>query len=242
MSTMKYSARITLYNSYFDLNNRLTAKSILNIFQDIASIHAEEIGVGYLAMLEKNMYWVLSRIKFDIIKMPEINQTVIAETWPHEKGRVDYDRDYLIESLDGKPLVKASSKWCVINFKTRRIALGGGVEYPEGEYFPQINYEGGLKKIADFDISDCGKFVGFAGESSLDHNGHVNNAKYLEFILDAISIEKGEKIKAIEINYINELTVGCYEIYYKKEGNNRLIKGLSQGKESFRAIFEIEKE
>ena len=78
MTQMKYSTRITLYNSYFDINDRLTPKSILSVFQDVASIHAEEIGVGYEEMVSKNLYWVLSRIKFDIIKMPVINQTVIV--------------------------------------------------------------------------------------------------------------------------------------------------------------------
>ena len=93
MNLMKYETRITLYNSYFDFNDRLTAKSILSIFQDVASIHAEEIGVGYESMLINNLYWVLSRIKFDVIKMPKINEVVVVETWPHIKGRIDFDRE-----------------------------------------------------------------------------------------------------------------------------------------------------
>ena len=240
---MIYEKKYGLRVSDFDKNDQIKPFAVADLMQSVADEHAGILKVGYNDLLAKDLAWVLLRNRLDFLSPIEFGtKEIIVKTWPHVKGRVDYDRDYLFESVDGKPLIKASSKWCVINFKTRRIALGGGVEYPEGEYFPQINYEGGLKKIADFDILDCEKFVGFAGDSSLDHNGHVNNAKYLEFILDAISLEKGEKIKAIEINYINELTVGSYEIFYKKEGDNRLIKGLSQGKESFRAIFEIEKE
>ena len=114
---MKHKTNITLYNSYFDLNDALTPKSILNIFQDVASVHAEEIGVGYSDMLAKNLYWVLSRVKFDIIKQPTPNQTVIVETWPLEKGRIDFDRDFLITSTDGEVLIKGTSKWCVIDCK-----------------------------------------------------------------------------------------------------------------------------
>ena len=85
MNNMLYKTSVTLYNSYFDCNDRLTTKSILSIFQDVASSHAEEIGVGYESMLKQNLYWVLSRIKIDIIRMPAPNETVIVETWPHKK-------------------------------------------------------------------------------------------------------------------------------------------------------------
>ena len=90
---MKYEDKIKLYSSYFDADEKLTPKSILGIFQDVAASHAETIGVGYETMLNKNLYWVLSRVKFDIIEMPKPNQIVNVVTWPHEKGRIDFDRD-----------------------------------------------------------------------------------------------------------------------------------------------------
>ena len=69
MAIMKYETKITLYNSYFDVNDNLKIQSILAIFQDVASIHAGLIGVGYEEMKDKNLYWVLSRVKFDIVSM-----------------------------------------------------------------------------------------------------------------------------------------------------------------------------
>ena len=81
MELMVYETKQRLYNSYFDVNDKITIKSILNIFQDAASYHASKIGVGYEEMLEKNLYWVLSRIKFDILKQPKIDEEVIIKTW-----------------------------------------------------------------------------------------------------------------------------------------------------------------
>ena len=146
MKTMRYSTKITLYNSYFDINERLTAKSILSIFQDVASIHAEEIGVGYEAMVKNNLYWVLSRVKFDIIKMPFINQTVIVETWPHVKGRIDFDRDIRILSEEGEVLIIGTSKWCVIDAVSRMLQRTENVNYV-GEYYNEVNYEDRFNKI-----------------------------------------------------------------------------------------------
>lgn len=197
---MKHTTKITLYNSYFDINNRLTAKSILNIFQDVASIHGEELGVGYMPMLEKSLYWVLSRIKFDILKMPSINQTVVVETWPHIKGRIDFDRDMRILSEDGEILVIGTSKWCVIDTINRTLQRTDNINYI-GEYCLDINYEGrfnkvilpndGLKKVLDYEV----------GFSDLDHNEHMNNTNYANLVLNAVETKV---FNHFEINFINE--------------------------------------
>jgi len=200
MQLMKYTTEITLYNSYFDINDRLSAKSILNIFQDVASIHAEEIGVGYNAMLDKNLYWVLSRIKFDIIKMPSINQRIIVETWPHVKGRIDFDRDMRILSEEGEILVIATSKWCVIDTVKRMLQRTDNVNY-EGEYCNYVNYEDRFNKIVLPNNELNKKFVYLVRFSDLDHNKHMNNTNYATLVANALE----KKIfNHFEINFINE--------------------------------------
>jgi len=200
MSLMKYETKITLYNSYFDINDRLTFKSILNIFQDIASIHAEIIGVGYKSMLEKNLYWVLSRIKFDIIKMPKINQTVVVETWPHVKGRIDFDRDMRILSEEGETLIIATSKWCAIDKINRMLQRTDNVNY-EGEYYLEKNYEDRFNKIV-IPVNDLDqKFIYKVNFTDLDHNKHMNNTNYANLVMNAI---ENKYYNHFEINFISE--------------------------------------
>lgn len=203
MELMKYQTKIRLYNSYFDLNNRLTAKSILNIFQDVASIHGEELGVGYIPMLEKNLYWVLSRIKFDILKMPKINEEVIVETWPHVKGRIDFDRDIKILNEDGEVLVIGTTKWCVIDTINRMLQRTDKIEYT-GEYCLDVNYEGRFDKIVlPSEVVDE-KFTYTVGFSDLDHNQHMNNTNYANLVVNAIT---NKEISHFEINYISECSL-----------------------------------
>lgn len=204
MKIMKYTIKITLYGSYFDINGRLTAKSILTIFQDIASIHAEEIGVGYSQMLEKNLYWVLSRVKFDILKMPHINQTVIVETWPHAKGKIDFDRDMRILSEGGDALIIATSKWCVIDTVKRMLQRTDEVNY-NGEPCFDVNYEERFGKIILPNLSLSKKFVYNVGFCDLDCNQHMNNTNYANLVLNAI---ENKKISHFEINYISECKLG----------------------------------
>ena len=234
MSKMKYTTKVTLYNSYFDLNNRLTAKSILSIFQDVASIHAEEIGVGYEEMLSKNLYWVLSRIKFDIIKMPKINETVIVETWPLVKGRIDFDRDMRILSEEGETLIIATSKWCVIDATSRMLTRSDNVNYI-GEYSDDKNYEDKFNKIILPNEEMKKKFEYKVRFSDLDHNEHMNNTNYAHLVLNAIN---NTIFNHFEINFINECRLDDNITLFTAEEKENYVIGRVTDKVAFIAYIE----
>lgn len=229
---MKYEDRIKLYSSYFDANDKLTPKAILEIFQDIAASHAEQIGVGFQLMLNKNLYWVLSRVKFDILKNPKPNQTIKAITWPHEKGRIDFDRDMLILNEDDEILIKATSKWCVIDTINRKLQRTENVNYI-GDICPDINYLEKFDKISlptsEFKNINAHK-VCF---SDLDHNKHMNNTNYGTLILNSID---NKNISHFEINFINESVLDDeITISQCKTDNGEYILGKNQDKIIFTA-------
>ncbi len=227
---MKHSARIVLYSSYFDLNDRLSAKSILNLFQDVAGIHAGEIGVGYEDMLAKNLYWILSRVKFDVLKMPLPNQAVIVETWPHEKGRIDFDRDFKISNEEGEVLIVGTSKWCVIDTISRSLQRTDNVNYVGGEICPDKNYEDKFGKIMlpeNFEEVFSHK-VRF---SDLDHNKHMNNTNYAPLATNAL---ESQTFSHFEINFLSECVLGdSIVVSHTKTDNGEFVVGKNEGKVSF---------
>lgn len=227
---LKYKTTMTLYNSHFDLNNNLTAKAILEIFQDVASIHGEEIGVGYEVMLAKNLYWVLSRVKFDIIRMPSINEEVIIETWPHQKGRIDFDRDMKISSTSGEILVIGTSKWCVINSNTRMLERTDNINYI-GEIFPDINYADRFNKIILPTEEKTFSFTHKVQFSDLDHNQHMNNTNYANLVLNA---SEDKVFNHFEINFINESKINDeIEVSLVKNESGEYVIGTNNEKTIF---------
>ncbi len=234
MKTMKYKTKITLFNSYFDFNNNLKLSSILSIFQDVAAHHAEDIGVGYEPMLKKNLLWVLSRVKFDIVKQPQINETVIVETWPHIKGKIDFDRDFLIKNLNQEVLIKGTSKWCVINSQTRMLSRTDEIEYV-GKYYNKINYDEKFVKTPTFDTTNLKpKFSHMVSFSDLDHNGHMNNTMYANLIFDAI---ENKNVNHFQINFLNECLLNDnIDVYYVKE-NNQQVCGVVNNKVVFSSLL-----
>ena len=230
---MKHSERITLFSSYFDMNDRLSAKSILNLFQDLAAIHADMIGVGYLSMLDKNLYWILSRIKFDVLKMPIPNTTVVVETWPHEKGRIDFDRDFRILSEDGEVLIVGTSKWCVIDTEKRSLQRTENVNY-NGEIYPEKNYDDKFAKIAIPADELEEQFVHTVRFSDLDHNHHMNNTNYA---LLSANASKKQIFSHYEINFLNECLLGDEIVVLSAETEEvEFIVGKNGEKTAF-AVF-----
>ena len=50
-----------------DVYDHLTPYTISNLFQEAASLHAEELNVGYEIMKEKDLAWIVARNKITII-------------------------------------------------------------------------------------------------------------------------------------------------------------------------------
>ena len=233
MEKMIYENKITLYNSYFNAHDKLSLKAILSIFQDVASIHAEEIGVGFSDMVKKGFYWVLIRIKIDVIKMPKPNETVLVSTWPLEKGRIDFDREFKICSLGGETLITGVSKWCVIDTTTRTLKRTDGVDYV-GEYVDQKIYLEPFNKITL--PNDMGKkqLTHVVNYSDLDHNWHMNNTNYANLIS---AVCKNKDFTHFEINFISECMENQEISVYSKEENGEFFVGKVGEKVSFTAYL-----
>ncbi len=223
-----YSKTFDLRTSDFDANKKLLPSAVLDLFQVAAGEHANILGCGIDSLIKRDLLWVLVRTKYTVIKQPKMFSTVRVKTWPLPPSRVGFQRDYLMEAEDGTPLIKASSDWVIINSKTRRIAPAGDI-YPQGlNYIEDKNFEGRLPKISDFEAGECAMTV-TPGYSQLDMNGHVNNTKYANYVVDALR-PTTEEIVDFQIDYRQEVKCGeKLNLYLNKDGDIATVKGVSDG-------------
>lgn len=146
-----YSKNYQVEVDHVDFSGSLKLSSLFTYFQDIAGIHAENLGMGMETLYEKhNALWVLARIRVDIVRYPLWNEEITIDTWPQEPGKIKFTRDFLVKDGQWNILDKAVSTWVII-----------------------------------------------------DVNRHLNNSKYVDFIMDCFSLNDHEKhsIRSIEINY-----------------------------------------
>lgn len=206
---------------------------VLDIFQDIAGKHSESYGMSFDEMMASNMIWVLLRIKYRVIKNVPLYSKVNAITWPKKKGLVDFDRETIITDLEGNTLIEGISKWIVLDATTRKIIPARHIEYnalcPDDSIFNDK-----FDKIKDFNIEGLSKQTYTVQFCDVDHNGHTNNAKYATMVLNVLCLKQDEVIKEFEINFVNESHLGDeIDLYYMKENNTYLVKGISKGKTIF---------
>lgn len=224
-----YCETFALRTSDFDCYGQIKPSAVLDLFQEVAGAHANELGIGFEALLEKNLLWVLVKVKFKIEKEIKEHQRVIVKTWPLPAGRVTLQREYLIEDMDGNPLVKGSSEWVTIDSIKRRIVAPGNV-YPLEEYCEEHMFEGKFVKVLDFTAKTAACEIAPAF-CDLDRNGHVNNIRYADYVLNALEMQK-HTIRNFQIDFHREIQKGNrVSLFLQQNETGVLAKGISEGGE-----------
>ncbi len=222
MDYSKYIVKVKLFNSYFDCNDKIKPTAIFNLFQDVACVNGEQLGVGFEAMISKNLYWVLSRVKYDIIIAPKVDEEVFVETWPCEKGKIDFDRDFLIKNLNGEVLIMGTSKWCVISSVTRTLERTDNVNY-NCTCLQTRNYTEKFVKTEAVEIKDKADFVHTVTFSEIDHNQHLNNVNYATYVTNTLT---DYYFNHLQVNFISECKLGDeIKVFKKQTDNGYLISG-----------------
>ena len=209
-----------------DRYDRIRPYSILDLFQEIAGVHANDLGFGYEYMMQNGINWILVRNKFEIIKYPTVSSVVKVETWPIKPKRFESERQYIIYDESGNILVKGSSIWVVIDVINKRIVSDDKIIYP-GEFVDKNNFEEKFSKIRITNKDDF-KFVKSFEvlPSMIDHNNHMNNAKYSELFFDTYNMNESDEIDVFQVDHVKESLVGdIIDVYQYKLDNELYLFG-----------------
>ncbi|WP_251554089.1 acyl-[acyl-carrier-protein] thioesterase [Neobacillus muris] len=193
-----------------DFTKQLRLSTLFVYFQEIASLASENLGFG-INYLEKEfgVAWILTRIRVEITRTPYWDEEITIETWPLEPGKVEFDRDFLVRDQNGKIIIRAVSKWVIMDIHSRKLRRSDkiGIYYPDNITERAIG--GRLEKLKDYGSLETA-YTKVIGYSDIDFNGHLNNSKYVDFIMDCFDVEdhKNYSIKTIDINFQHEALPG----------------------------------
>ncbi len=213
----------------------------MDLFQDAAGRHAMELGIGFPQLAEKHQMWIVSGVEYQVVATPRMYDTVRIVTWPLPAPSVTCRREYRMETLDGKVLVKGTSDWAIVDADQRKLLRAREV-YPQGlSYCTDLSVEGKMPRLKEFE--PAGEGVTFTpGYAQLDMNGHVNNTKYANLILDCLSFGEEDTIKEFQIHYRKELMAHQpVTVYTLREGNTIYAMGKNrEGELMFSGRIEIQ--
>lgn len=213
----------------FDRYGRMQPAAVLDIFQDMATSHAEEIGIGRDAMLERGVIWVVVRTKLEMCAEPEHFQVVTVRTWPHSLSKFSFIRDFTMHDESGRLLAKASQEWVLMDVQTRRFSSPKGIYEGPDDFSEDRAFEKKPRKTPTFDEGNRPVRTITPAYSDIDLNGHVNNAMYANFVVNALDPGAEGALRTLQIDYRYEAHPGQpIFVHTLMEEERVLMKGVSE--------------
>jgi len=244
-----YKNRYTVGYSDVDFMKELKLSALFGYFQDTAGKAADNLGIGMHVLTERySVVWVLLRMRVEIGKIPLCNETITVETWPHPPEKLEFKRDYRVRAADGSPIILATSSWVLMDVHTRDIKKSEliGELYRFTEFTKEHSLDhrfGKLKHSGQLNVA-YKKIIGY---SDADFIGHINNTRYIDYIMDCFPVgsHRQYRVKAIEVNYIREAFPGDTLVMYTDvsslDSDIVYIEGVNEADEkpAFKAQVEI---
>jgi medium-chain acyl-[acyl-carrier-protein] hydrolase len=188
-----------------DARGRLSLLSLFNYLQAAASAHASHLKVSVQDLMPNGCTWVLSRLALKIGPLPGAEAVIRIRTWPSGYQRLFALRDFEILGPSGHALGAAVSAWLVIDTSRRKpVRIGPFLE----KLNPLENrhaWRYALDKLpAGQTMQPPRRFT--VRYRDLDINGHVNNATFVEWVLESVpdGYLNERNLAFIEINYLSE--------------------------------------
>lgn len=194
-----------------DFLGRWKPHCFFQAMQTAATHHANQLGLGYHAMMERETVWLLARLKLHIWRNPVVGETVKVQTWPRGlQQKIFFMRDFFLFDEQEEKIAAATSAWLLVHAGERRILKPDPVTLaglPDNR--GRLALEERLDKIHLPDPMTS-QFNLRARYADIDLMQHVNNTRYIEWASDCFDMEthRTRQVQSIQINYASEVKPG----------------------------------
>ncbi|MEX0844961.1 MAG: acyl-ACP thioesterase domain-containing protein [Balneolaceae bacterium] len=235
--TTKHTESFKIRANEVDAEGNCTLPAICSLFQEIAGNHALLLNFDITQLHEQNLTWVLHRMDIKIDRYPEWRETITIETWPAAGDALRAYRNYRIFGENGEQIGRSLSYWMMINMETRRPA-----RMPKEVLdlrLSDIDHVIPVKttRLKPFDEADT-EIHFTVRKSDLDMNRHVNNARYVEWMLETYPDNQASQIHEIDIIFMQESIAGDKIISQQTQHNSHTKHKLKNQNGTVLAIAE----
>ena len=237
----------TVKLSEIDRNNKVTNKAILSYLEDVGGKHSNIAGYGILDIPKTHLTWLLLEWKLQVIRRPNYNEKIKVTTWSKDTVKCYAYRDFEIYDEQGILIVRATSKWVLVNTEKVRIVK---VE-PElhKKYKPELDKfafkENGEKN--DFPKIQVPEEYQYETEyvvrkSDIDVINHMHNLNYMDLANEALPDEvyKLGELNNVRITYKREIKLGeIVKCEYSLVNGRHLVVVKSSDEKIIHALIEM---
>ncbi|GLJ46970.1 hypothetical protein SUGI_0991350 [Cryptomeria japonica] len=173
------------------------------------------IGDGFgttIEMSRKNLIWVVSRTQLQMESYPSWGDIVEIDTWVNTSGKNSMEWNWIArDTKTNTVLVQGTSIWAMMNKKTRKLSkIPDGVREEIQPCFTKtkIFEKEGTQKLNKLEDSTASYICSNLSPrwSDLDANQHVNNIKYISWILESMPVStlQDNELANIALEYRRE--------------------------------------
>ncbi|KAF5725980.1 plastid acyl-ACP thioesterase [Tripterygium wilfordii] len=193
-------------------------ETLMNHLQETALNHAKSVGLlgdGFGSspeMSKRNLIWVVTRMQVLVDRYPMWGDDVQVYTWVSASAKIGMRRDWLVcDGKTGETLARASSVWVLMNKLTRRLSkipeeVRGEIEPRFLNSDPVVDEDNRKLPKLDDNTADIVRGGLTPRWSDLDINQHVNNVKYIGWILESTPppILESHELSSLTLEYRRE--------------------------------------
>ena len=195
-----YQKQVVITPSRCDATSRLSLHSIFVLFQDIASEHAESLGIGGAALAEKGLFWLTVRTRVKVYSRPRMMQEATVQTWlgKFAPGDLRTDRYYRL-TCGGRLVAEGRTEWSILRLADNSVARMREVGMPDVEIREETVCDAPFSRFrADF-AEDNFSMEHIVRPSDVDMGQHMNNTAYVRTILDTFTVPELKALKPAEL-------------------------------------------
>ncbi len=210
-----YRMKFTLYSNDCDCFGRAKPSVLLGMLQEAAGAHCAQLSMSWEEMAARNLFWAITRQHVQITRLPRLYETITVETWPMPASRVAYPRSTVAYDESGNELFRSMALWVLMDLRSRALVLPGksGILVPGHVRGFELPSPKSLspKCLGAVDV----RTVRFG---QLDRNGHMNNTKYMDWVMDLLpsSFHRNHPLREFTVCYLSENREGDrVELHYE---------------------------
>lgn len=192
-------------NAQQELSLPLLAQKLI----DVATEHANILGIGNPNMPNPDMGWVLSRLTVEMNRYPHENSNYSITTWVEDWNRHFSRRAFSIADEEGNIMGYARSIWMVLNTSDRSNAGLTGINF-KPEWISNMECPIPMQekhvRIEPDDNSPVYRFK----YCDIDFYRHVNTVRYIDLLLNQFDMQDYDEniINRLELSFLHEASYG----------------------------------
>ena len=202
-----YKTQFAVDQVHVDRFGRLRPSMMLRFAQEVAGDHSAALSMSYEELAARGLFWAVVRTRLQVSRTPMLGQTLALETWPMPTTRTAFPRSVVAYDQEGREAFRAVSLWVLMDLEQRTMVLpsktdivvdgllrGGELALPRAVAPHALDQED-RRRVCFTD---------------LDRNGHMNNARYLDWIDDLLPsvFHRDASLHDMTLSYINEALEG----------------------------------